>query len=644
VFFGQPEFGKSMLLEYGERFISTNDRLFEGKLPARIKFTDIPKNNYKGITHVVLRALNDTVTRGQLERYLTDGRIIILIDDFNDRNVDGHEPRCSMLRKFYAEYPKCRYILTLTEFLSQAFHHDALRWGEGFNAKTYFVSSFNTAKIRQLLVKVSSTQSFDVNVMLEQIVFYFEQLQIPVTPLAVTLFLGVLFRDRGKKNIQNEAYLVENYLETILEKLNPADRRSELDFRDKESFLANIAFRMLEKRSFSWSRNDFEREKLDYFEHLDEDVPDGRIFEDFFKKGILQEVDGTVSFKFKFWFHFFLAKAMEKDEVKKAYLLKQVDYLKYATALAYKAGLSRNDADLLEQIRQRSVDALKALVMEEAFKSLERMPVDEALSQFSEDVEKDIVEKNESDSIDARRDALLPDATAPQTVGATEECEDLSQLVSLHSDVIRNTREVSPSLKIDNLRDNVSSYVTLMWGSLLAFRELVSAIPEEDMFKLLFRGVPSKKQEVRLKKLVEGSHRLVYQIVPLSVICYMTDHLGNPKLSRSVEKILDGEMDPVERLFHLLLLLRLKPDAAFKRINAFLRESASGASDFIIYSYLRTFAYETELPKKQLDSLIETMDNVRGKYRQQVNKDKIPAFVTDTFRPDIRKRIALKHT
>src|SRR5207237_6457440 len=119
------------------------------------------------------------------------------------------------------------------------------------------------------------------------------------------------------------------------------------------------------------------------------------------------------------------------------------------------------------------------------------------------------------ESVDARRDQLLSTADASQKVDSAEECDDLGLLVTLHSDVIRNTREVDPSLKASNLRDNVSSYVTLMWGSLLAFRELVSTIPEEDMLKLLFRGVPSKKQDIRLKKLLEGSHRLVYQIVPL---------------------------------------------------------------------------------------------------------------------------------
>ncbi|MBA3883323.1 MAG: hypothetical protein H0X73_11560 [Chthoniobacterales bacterium] len=564
VFFGQPEFGKSMLLEYAERFILTTDGCFEGKLPARIKFRDLPKNNFKGISHIVRRALGETVTREQAERYLADGRLILLIDDFNDRNVEGHDARCSMLREFYENYPKCRYILTLTEFLSQAFHYEALRWGEGFAAKTYFISSFNTAKIRQLLVKVSSTRSFGVNAMLDQIVFYFQQLQIPVTPLAVTLFLGVLFRDRGKRNIQNEAYLVENYLETVLEKLNPGDRRSELDFRERESFLAHIAFRMLEKRRFEWPRNEFERGKLDYFDHLDEKVPDVHVFEDFFKKGILQEVDGTVSYKFKFWFHFFLAKAMEKDESRKAFLLGQPDYLRYATALGYKAGLSRNDAELLENIRRRSVEALREALRDVAFQNFDQLPVDAALSQFSEQVEKDIVEKNSADEVDARRDALLPQSGAPQKIDSAEECDDLGVLVTLHSDIIRNTREVPPDTKVDNLRDNVSSYVALMWGSLVAFKEFVTAIPEEDAIKLLFRGVPSKKQEVRLKKLVEGSHRLVYQIVPISVICYMTDHLGNPKLSRSVARILDGELGLVERLFHLLLLFRLDPSAAFE--------------------------------------------------------------------------------
>ena len=250
---------------------------------------------------------------------------------------------------------------------------------------------------------------------------------------------------------------------------------------------------MVQKRTFEWARNDFEREKLDYFDNLDEDVPGTAVFEDFFKKGILQEVDGIVSFKFKFWFHFFLAKAMEKDDSKKVSLLRQHDYLRFSTALAYKAGLSRNNSGLLEDIRQRSVDALKAVISEGGFKAFEDLPVDKALVQFSDNVEKEIVERNKSEVIDKQRDALLPTSEASQKIDSAEECDDLSVLVTLHSDIIRNTREIPTDEKVKNLRDNVNSYIALMWGSLVAFREFVTTVPEDEILKLLFKGVPFKE-------------------------------------------------------------------------------------------------------------------------------------------------------
>lgn len=78
------------------------------------------------------------------------------------------------------------------------------------------------------------------------------------------------------------------------------------------------------------------------------------------------------------------------------------------------------------------------------------------------------------------------------------------------------------------------------------------------------------------------------------------------------------------------------------RVDAFIRDSKSAASDFIIFTYLRIYAYENELSPKHFEQLIQSMDNVRDKYRQQSGK--VPAFVTDTFRPDMRKRVAIKHS
>jgi type I restriction-modification system DNA methylase subunit len=122
-----------------------------------------------------------------------------------------------------------------------------------FKAKIGYIGSLNTARIRQLLVKWKAKQEFDVDGMLNQILYYFQHCQIPVTPLAVILFLGVLFREKKNRNIRNEAVLIENYLETILEKLSPSRRDSESDFRDKEDFLAAVAWEMTKhSKGINW--------------------------------------------------------------------------------------------------------------------------------------------------------------------------------------------------------------------------------------------------------------------------------------------------------------------------------------------------------------------------------------------------------
>ncbi len=289
VFYSRKEYGKTSLLRYVESEMLRNEEVFEGKLPVFIQFINLPKNNPDSIRRIVRTTLDGNITEEVTTNYLESGRFVILIDDFDDYNDDDREKRKKELFNIIDKYPKCRYILSANENLSQSFKEESIKLANSINASRFYLCSFNTARIRQLLEKWCHYEDFDVDGMLNHIVFYFQQLRIPVTPMAVTLFIGVLIRDRAKKNLRNEAYLIENYLETILEKLGKGSFHGQMDFRDKESFLANVAYKMYVKGEFELTKAEFERDKIDYFETYDEDLPNERIFEDFYKKGILQE-------------------------------------------------------------------------------------------------------------------------------------------------------------------------------------------------------------------------------------------------------------------------------------------------------------------------------------------------------------------
>jgi NACHT domain./Calcineurin-like phosphoesterase. len=287
IFFSRKEYGKTMLLRHVQAEMFRDDTCFFNVIPVPIAFSQLPKNNYKSITNVIKRELDYTLSDEKIEIYLKDGNFVFLVDDFDDYTDDDRDKKKNIFYSICDAFPKCRYIISVNEKISEAFMQESLNISSKISALKYYLCSFKTAQIRDLLLKWSAYHSFDVDIMLNQIIFYFQQLQIPVTPMAVTLFIGVLIRDRASKNIKNEAYLVENYLESILEKLDPSDAKSEMDFRDKESFLSHIADRMRITGNYEWTRAEFEKEKISYYEGFGEEIPSHKIFDDFFRKPIL---------------------------------------------------------------------------------------------------------------------------------------------------------------------------------------------------------------------------------------------------------------------------------------------------------------------------------------------------------------------
>jgi predicted MPP superfamily phosphohydrolase len=641
LFVGRPEFGKTTILHYAKDFILKNDRYFETNIPVLTKFSDLSKTNLKSTLRHIARALGQS--EAAVESFAMLGQLTLLIDDFNDRQDIDHERRVSILRSFFHEYPKCRYILTSTEHLAQSIQFELLTLASDFKASLAYIGSLNTARIRQLLIKWKAKQNFDVDGMLHQILYYFQHCQIPVTPLAVVLFLGVLFRKKKERNIRNEAFLIENYLETILEKMGPSSGDLESDFRDKEDFLAAVAWELVQRGKRALDANGFERLKIDYFEKQDEDLPHNNFFEAFFQKGILVRDEGFVSFRRRFWFHFFLAKALEWNKDTEQAFLAREDVFKFSKALSYKAGLSRKEVELLRWVDERAMKEAQPYIDKYLRLELKDASGNSPMQQVSAAITKEIREKNNDEEIDRHCDEIFLRYEEDKGPMDEEQIDRFDDLISLQSDIIRNTTKIGVVDKRRFIDNNVSCYIALMWGGIETFCEVLHKTDEAELFKLFFKGRKDATMQQKMRVVIEQAQRIVHQVVPLSVLVYMDEHLGNPKLAKSFRKLAESTASPTKRLFYYILIFSQKPNEGLKDLKKMVTPSSSITEDFIICGFLRWYCHENKVDDEVLENIVNIVDAVRLKYAKRVKKiAKIP-FQRDTFRSDLMSELQSKH-
>ena len=635
---GRREYGKSTFMRYLQGEFLKDNRCYENRIPVMIPFSRIPKNNVSGIKKAIRVSFNGILDEDAIDQYLKKGNFVFLIDDLNDLRDDARERRVRTLIEFHKSYPDCRFIFTMSEKIAQTFQQEAIHLYQEFKFTNVYLSSFNTAKIRELLQKWSLYRSFDVEQMLNQIVLFFQQLRIPITPMAVTLFIGVFFRDKGNKNITNEAYLIENYLEALLEKLDPKDSKSDFGFRDKESFLAHVAFRMAEKRKYHWAINEFEQEKLTYFNDLGEDIPDPRMFDAMFEKGILDKSGGEVRFSLKFCFDFFLAKAMQKDTRKKDQILGQQDYLKFSTAFSYKAGLDRNDDELANEIDRRVTDAMHEVIEKYKVSNFDIHEIESGLIEFGDKVAQELRKKNKAEEKDPIKDKKYLDYDEDdQEIEQRDQYDDALTLITLYSDIIRNTTDISLTSKVSHIEKDVKYFICIMWVVLDVFKEFIENTDEEAIHNLLHIRVDGSE---KADKLVEMIKQFVLQYFPASIINYLADHLTNSKLKNATKQLLEKSSDSTEQLFYMLLLLKLDLHSALPFIKSKIKSTKSLIIDSIISISLRIHCYENEINNTDLDEIIKVLQDVRDKYPKKAKE--LPMPIHDTFASDFRESVRIK--
>jgi len=350
--FGSKESGKTILLDKVLIELTNNIRKYH-KLAVYFDFNDIENRRFETI-------INNFIGIGirNIQRVLDEHTIVLLIDNFDFNKLKLRN--LNRLEEFIKINKKTRIIATCNQLIEGEIPLDAYKYNSNLNFNMVFIKYFQTKHTRELMQKwFSKNKIFNFQEKINKLVGIFYSLELPWTPMAISIFLWIIEQQEDYKPINN-ATMLENFIERLFKKWSKNEIYSEsFDYRNKERLLSDIAYTMFKKNSLNYSMSYSELLDfiINYLKRKKFDFSGDDLLQHFLSKGILikeiSETDIYIRFRFNCFFQFFLTKKMVFDADFKNFVLSEENMFKFIYEIDYFTGLKRDQSDILKLLIEK---------------------------------------------------------------------------------------------------------------------------------------------------------------------------------------------------------------------------------------------------------------------------------------------------
>jgi hypothetical protein len=550
IFSGREEYGKTTLLRQTALLLLEQARNDANSisLPIVIDFGSARtgQNRMNSLLRGAIYTDIETYNLGQL---LEEGLVTILVDDvdFNDA------PRMKILRTFMRQNSRNRFIFSTTSDVSRT-----LALGDNIVANTetslsfdtIFLAPFTRQKMRTFVAKWDKEGRLDHEKVLNRIIREFASINMPITAVNGTILLSI-YDDLNEATLINRAVLIERFVEFLLEKPALSDvQRSAVDFKIKEHILAHVAGSMARADKYILSRMELYEVVKEHLTKFGFAWDPDDIIDMFIKSRVLSKhPDGRISFRYRAFLEYFVAKQMMEDGGFNSWLLEEDRYLMFSNELLYYSGLIRNDASLLELVGERFEKA-----NQQAINDLQWMPDIRKIDEFTPPLatsEEDLFEEFERQMdlppmTPDERDEIL-EGEIPVDSGARQQVyrptishigHRWTMALLLYSGLLKNMELISDGDKRRHLAAILKSW-GLLAGMSLAVVPTLAKHREFKVNGVLYKiNYPTRFNEAKIA-------RSLYIDMPNCVGRLLLSVLGTEKLEKQLaEPALDEANEP----------------------------------------------------------------------------------------------------
>lgn len=427
---GDKESGKSTLLYRILQYV-TKSAIENKRIPIYIDLKKVDQSTY--FTNEIASFLGEN--KDDIEEIFANNDILLLLD-----NVTFSKHQEKFLNKLMEEIQRFPNLIVVATSENQADGEIPIEYLTQplFTiSKIARIHHFQSNQIRTLMRKwFNLSETEHLNDKFENIVQTFHSLNIPTTPMAVSMFLWILEKQEEYKP-KNNAAMLENFIEKLLNKHYKIEVRSdEFDFYNQNSLLTHIAKNMFEKGQINYRLDNLDLKNIikKHFEEVGwrpknigrkayyDWIPDY-----FIASGLLieeQEKEETfIKFRLNSFFQFFLMQNIDIDDNFKNLVFHEDHYLEFLSEIDYYTALYRDKTDALKRIVTLMNENFSKIIQVDSLNQLKTDRLDEIFTiqetpfvdQFKSDEEIDEfinITKRTEEKDDDLNDLLLEDSNS----------------------------------------------------------------------------------------------------------------------------------------------------------------------------------------------------------------------------------------
>ena len=632
-FWGLKETGKTILAYYIAKLFYDNYQQLK-KIPIVIdcKFLDSFKTSVIPAIHSTINALLESqysISKDKIIKLAENGNFVIIFDNF-----DSQEKVNNAITYFSDTYGNNKIIYIRNEMPGTFSDEDkALLLGEDTSENpNYFIRNMDKHNIRLLAKNIAALNPAIEDEYVDKIVYSFSTNNIPRTPFAVSLILSIC-SEAADYTPTNQAKIVENFMERLLEKLNPDEVFSKsYDFSNKEKFLASLAYEMHKDNCYYMDEARFAQFVKEYHELKGYDVKDSKFNTIFFEKGILVNNSNFIYFRYECLIHYYLAKyCISNNEFFNNEILSKENYLNYLDSLNYYTGLNRENPDVLLKIM-----SYLSPYIEQNSDFGDLFEVDSIKLQLSVDednIEQQIKTTKKLDSEEKDKLTDMPDNSHkydPETMKTEKKLTDdvaFSCGLELLGSIIRNSEELEAEVKSN-------AFSLFIQGCLVAWKDFRNRLLDYAKVVNEFILAEAQKNESNMEEIKEDlatAFERFSDFIKISVPIVLSGVIFNSIGTEKLKLIFNGEYqkynfkDP-KKLLMTMLLCDLKDETWNKKIADYIKNTKKKDFLWIMFfkcQYYYQFNYFSNKTDKIIEPLAEciiSLNNANKKAKAHVIK------------------------
>ena len=575
---GKKEIGKTTVLHYIAKYCFFNfNTLMTVPIIVNTSYVDYSgKNVFSRAIHKYINEycdVSNSFSMDDIEQLLTAGLCTIMFDDFE--TVEDRQ--LTKINEFISKYPDNRFIFSETENITAKYWRNA-EVKPSCEYEPAHICALTKGQIRSIATQNFSSE--DCSALVDKIMLCFKKTTLPKTPFVLSLMLSIC--DTVDFTPINEAVIMEQFMEFLLEKSSPSEAYSTTyDFRIKEDFLISLVTSMDNNNQFYLSIDEFEKLLSAY--HTDKGflVKETEFDSLFFKKGVLIRVESMVTFRYNCMIEYYLAKKAEQSPKFLRHILTNRNYLNYANELMYYTGLNRQNIGVVKVLQQElyaDFDKLRGVVPQ-----LEdyNIGIDISLPKesFAQRIGESKLTQTQSDKLQDTKD--ISELRTPAEIDKSVTHEDMDSFIHtllIYGSCLKNL-ELLPKKDKEIMYKNYNLGLCIMLGIFKNNTEEYFNGEVSDMEQL-----PEKYTAEDVRKLKEIMQDVLKITLPIVLQNIAFENVGTTKLKSIIEGVIkDKNSSEFARFFSVFTFSDLHLPGLQRVLKEYVAEANSKSLLTIIF-------------------------------------------------------------